>query len=355
MKSLGLIFKELLESEGIDRIGGLHRMKGDDPFQEVAISILDGKGAIIRLDEPVKPAWSLDGELVGSSHFVYSPSGHDDNLIGREEIKRELSKYEHPYFIIDLMYWDEHTDKEKRKLALQLNQSYGLIRDYLWGERLVLTWLNKRAESSMHFPLQRITSFKGPTHKFLAENGMREAILLDPWAEKDIRPEDLISKAFIIGGIVDKTGNKKGATPRIGEELQENGIKVKRRRISLRGDTVGVPDRINLILEILLKMIFEDKKMEEAIFEVQPYRDARWRLRKELPKHKIKLGKMVIVEKELFYEYSRWLNIRWKDFQKVVDDLKFIALEKDEIREVIAKMSSGYWRVMDSSDVLGEF
>jgi len=75
------------------------------------------------------------------------------------------------------MYWDEHTDKEKRKLVLQLNQSYGLIRDYL-GERLVLTWLNKRAESSMHFPLHRITSFKGPTPKFLVEKGMREAILL---------------------------------------------------------------------------------------------------------------------------------------------------------------------------------
>jgi len=51
MKNLGLIFKELLEGEGIDKIGGLHRMRGDDPFQEMAISILDGKGAIIRLDE----------------------------------------------------------------------------------------------------------------------------------------------------------------------------------------------------------------------------------------------------------------------------------------------------------------
>jgi len=86
------------------------------------------------------------------------------------------------------------------------------------------------------------------------------------------------------GGIVDKTGNKKGAIPRMGERLQENGIKVKRRRISLRGDIVGVPDRINLILEILLKMIFEDKKMEEAILEVQPYKDARWRLRKRIAK-----------------------------------------------------------------------
>jgi len=78
-------------------------------------------------------------------------------------------------------------------------------------------------------------------------------------------------------------------------------------------------------------------------------------LEKGLPKHKIKLGEMVIVEKELSYEYSRWLNIRWKDFQKVVDDLKFIALEKDETKKVITKMSLRYWRVMDSSDVLGEF
>jgi len=213
MKSLGMIFKELLRSEGIDKIGSLHRLGGDDPFQEMAISILDGKGVIVRLEDPVKPAWSLDGELVGSSQFAYSQGDHEDILVGIEEIKGELSKYEHPYFIIDLMYWDRHTPKEKRKLALQLNQSYGLIRDYLWGERLVLTWLNKRAESSMHFPLQRITGFRGPTHKFLAENGIIEATLLDLWAEEDIRPEELTSRAFIIGGIVDKTGDKKGATP----------------------------------------------------------------------------------------------------------------------------------------------
>lgn len=335
MKSLSLIFKELLKSESIDKIGSLNRLGLDDPFQEMAISILDGKGAIIRLDKPVKPAWTLDGKLVGSSQYAYSTKDHGDIIIGKEKIKDELSKYEHPYFIVDLMYWNKHTPKEKRKLALQLNQSYGLIRDYLWGERLVLTYLNKEAESTIHFPLQRITSFKGPTHKFLTERGIKEATLLDPWAEEDIKPEDFTSKVFIIGGIVDKTGDKKGTTPRIGEKLQENGIKVKRRRISLRGDTVGVPDRINLILEIILKMIFEDKKMEEAVLEVQPYRDARWRLRKELPKHRIKLDKIALIEKEVFHEYSRWLNIRWRDFQKVVDDLNLKVVEKEKIRKKI--------------------
>ncbi|WP_181454348.1 tRNA (guanine-N2)-dimethyltransferase [Methanothermobacter tenebrarum] len=337
MKRLSLIFKELLKKEGIGKVGSLCRLGWNDPFQEMAVSILDGRGAIIRLNEPVKLAWNLDGELAGSSYYAYSPSDHDDIIIGKEKIIEEISKYEHPYFIIDLMYWDEHTIKEKRKLALQLNQSYGLIRDYLWGERLVLTWLNKEAESSMHFPLSRITSFKGPTHQFLAENGIKEAILLDPWAKRDIKPEDFTSKAFIIGGIVDKTGDKKGTTPRIGEKLQENKIKVKRRKISLMGDTVGVPDRINLILEILLKMMFEDKKMEEAILEIQPYRDARWRLRKELPKHKIKLKGMAIIEKEIFHKYSRWLNIRWKDFQKVVDDLNLKAVEKEKIKKIKEK------------------
>jgi len=334
MKRLSLIFKELLKREGVDKVGSLHRCGWDDPFQGMAISILEGKGAIIKVDEPTRMAWTLDGEVTGSANFAYSRGDLDDALIGKKEIMEELSKYDHPYFIIDLMYWDEHTPKEKRKLALQLSQSYGLIRNYLWGGKLVLTWLNKEAEKHMHFPLENITSSNTPTHQFLAEKGINETVLLDPWARKDMKVDDLESKAFIIGGIVDKTGDKKGATPRMGEKLRENGIRVKRRRISLRGDVIGVPDRINLILEILLRMIFEGKEMEEAVLEVQPYKDARWRLRKELPKNKIKLEGLPVVEKELFYEYSKWLNIRWKDFNKVLDELNLKAVERERIKEL---------------------
>jgi len=322
MKRLSLIFREVLKSKGVDKLGSLHRCEWDDPFQEMAISILEGKGAIIRVDKPTRLAWTLNGKVTRSAHFAYSRRDFKDPLIGEKEIMEELSKYEHPYFIIDLMYWDEHTPKEKKKLALQLSQSYGLIRNYLWGGKLVLTWLNKEAKEHMHFPLENITSSNTPTHQFLSKKGINETVLLDPWARKDIKEDDLASKAFIIGGIVDKTGDKKGVTPRIGEKLQENGIRVRRRRISLRGDIIGVPDRINLILEILLLMIFEGKRMEEAVLEVQPYRDARWRLRRELPKNKIKLkGLSPMVEKKLFHEYSKWLNIRWKDFNKVMDEL----------------------------------
>ena len=78
--------------------------------------------------------------------------------------------------------------------------------------------------------------------------------------------------------------------------------------------------------------------MEDAVLEVQSPLHAKWRLRKELPKHKKRFlidgKKFLIVEKELFCEYSKWLNIRWEDFVQVVRELNFVALERKRIQHL---------------------
>jgi len=47
----------------------------------------------------------------------------------------------------------------------------------------------------------------------------------------------------------------------------------------------------------------------------------------------------LIVEKELFDEYSKWLNIRWEDFVQVLRELNFVALERKRIQH-LNKISS---------------
>jgi len=346
MKTLADIFREVLREKGIESIGTLSKRfrKSKNKLQDIAIEIVYGKGAVFRVPEKTAVAWDLNGNRVEGSYYAYAPLCMKDKfemVLSPEELRSKLPEW--PYFIIDLYHWDRHTGKEKGKICLQVNQSYGLLRDYFTGRELAVTWANEEFKSMFHGPIDRITAYEGSTAEFLKERGIDEVVLLDPWAEEVLSEKDFGVRAFIIGGIVDTGGNKKKTTPKIGEELERAGIKVRRRRIVLRGDIVGVPDRINRILGIILKMMVEGKSMDKAVYEYQEPLHARWRLRKELPKRVIRYrvdGKdFRVVERELFDEYSKWLKIRWEDFVKVLRELDLVALDRKRIHR-LNKLSS---------------
>ncbi len=337
MKTLAEVFRETLREKGIESIGTLSKRfrKSKNKLQDIAVEIVHGKGAIFRVPEKTTVAWDLNGKRVEGSYYAYAPLCMADKfeaVLTPEELRSRLPEW--PYFIIDLQFWDKHTQKEKGKLCLQITQSYGLLRDYFTGQELTVTWANKEFKSMFHGPLDRITAYEGSTAGFLKEKGIDEVVLLDPWADEVLSEKDFQVKAFIIGGIVD-TGNDKKLTPKISEEVEKAGIRVRRRKIVLKGDVIGVPDRINRILGIVLKMMVEGKSMDEAVYEFQEPLHARWRLRKELPKRAVRYrvdGKTYrVVEKELFEYYSSWLKIRWEDFVKVLRELDLVALERKRI------------------------
>ena len=341
MRTLAGVFREVLREKGIESIGTLSKRfrKSKNKLQDIAIEIINGKGAIFRVPEKTAVAWDLNGNRVEGSYYAYAPLCMEDKfemVLSPEELRSKLPEW--PYFIIDLSLWDRHTGKEKGKVCLQVSQSYGLLRDYFTGRELAVTWANKEFKSMFHGPIERITTYTGPTADFLKEKDIDEVVLLDPWAEEVLSEKDFDVKAFVIGGIVDTGGNKKKTTPKIGEELERAGIRVRRRKIVLKGDIVGVPDRINRILGIILKMLVEGKSMDEAVYEFQEPLHARWRLRKELPKKATRYlvnGRTYrVVEKELFEEYSGWLKIRWEDFVKVLRELDLVALERKRIHHL---------------------
>jgi len=348
MKKLSEIFSEILIKRGIDKVGSLSKRipnrESKNPIQDIAIAVLENKGVIAEIGNPTALAWDLRGNKTKGAKFAFVPLNSKylskfSIVLKSEDIMRELEKHNYPLFIIDLMHWEKHTLKEKRKVALQVAQSYGVIRDYLWGDLLNVTWVNEEFKKlAGGLPIERVSVYEISTADFLKKEGIDEVILLDPRAEEDLSREDFNVKAFIIGGIVDMGGTKKGTTTQIGKILEESGIKVRRRKITLRGDIFGVPDRINHILEIVLKMLVEDKSMEEAILDVQAPIQARWRLRKELPKHAVRFlidgKKFLVVEKELYKEFSEWLNIRWEDFVQVLRELNFVALERKRLHHL---------------------
>ncbi|WP_048055967.1 tRNA (guanine(9)-/adenine(9)-N1)-methyltransferase [Pyrococcus sp. ST04] len=340
MRKPGDILREILKEKGIERVGTLSRKwpSGEDIFQELALLLLEGDGAIVKLQEPTAESWDLSGKKRGPSIYAYVRPCMVEKfevVISREDLMRRLPDY--PWIIIDLMFWHKHIPKEKGKVSLQLRETYAVARRMFWPRRVAITWVNEEFRKMAKLPLEKVEASPVPTAEFLRSRGIKRVVLLDPNAPEVLSKEDLKEKAFIIGGIVDMKGDKKGTTAKIGESLESQGIEVLRRKIVLRGDVVGVPDRINHIAEILIRMLYGED-MEKAVLAVQAPTHARWRLRKEIPKRKIRYlidGKLyLVVEKELYDELKEWLNIRWEDFVKVLRETGMVALERKRIHHL---------------------
>lgn len=307
-------FLEKLRSLGIERIGSDIReiAMSKDPIKAMALEIANGRAFVVR-NSDLDFSFTLNGEIVKMPpQAIVSRKGE---IIFGKEIFEEGN---FPFIAVDCRFYDLHSEKEKKKLKLQIEQTLGVIRNFMWDSRLVI--------SGKDFG---IGTYCERLEEFLKNKGIREVVLLDPKGDELFH--DSKAMCYVIGGIVDK-GENRDLTWLIGEKLEKAGIKCRRQRIELRGDIIGVPDRINHIAEIVLKVVLDGLEVERAVREVQPRVVAKWRLRKELPKKSVRLrikDKTVrVVSKSAFDEFE-WLNLKRRDFYDVCREQRiFIVSER---------------------------
>ncbi len=320
------VFVELLKSKGIERIGT--RLKkissSSDPIRMMALYVANGKANVCVADNTLQHSYDLAGRFTNDPPQAYVGKCEENILISRED----LVSYPFPYLVVDCRFYNLHTEKEKWKLELQIKQTLGVVREYMWDDRLIVTGKNFG-----------FGQFYESTEQFLERKGIKHVVLLDPNA-KDVF-DGSRAECYIIGGIVDKSGNKRGLTSKIGEKLRSAGVEVDSRKILLRGDVVGVPDRINHIAEILLRVVLDGEDVEAAIRHVQPPLVAKWRLRKELSKRSVRVcigGKLCrVVAKSEFGSFREWLNIRKKDFYEVCREQELFVVSDRVMEEIITK------------------
>ena len=304
-------------STNIDRI-----LDSDDVIQMMAIYIANGKAKVCRGHRGV--AFDLEGRRIDRDADAFV-GRCDDAIFGREELIEEAKKEFFPYIVIDCSFFDRHIEKEKRKIIFQITQTLGVIRRFMWDKKLIVTALN--CGVGIYYPT---------TAEFIRERGIKDVILLDPFGDEIF--EGQRAECYVIGGIVDKVGNKTGWTSKLGEMLKEEGIEFRSMRILLRGDVIGVPDRINTIAEIVLRVVLGSEDVETAIRKVQSPLVARWRLRKEIPKLTIRIdvnGVPFRVVRKSEFEKFDWLNIDKKDFYEVCSELGYLVMEDERIEEII--------------------
>ncbi len=298
-----------------------------NPFQQILLEILI-KDKRISFEKNEGYVYYSEENV---SILKYKGSEISDASLSREGVFPDIELPEFPKFIIDLAFYEKHTEKAKKRLKKQLLYSLLTIRQYLWDRHLVLTSINDKIKEELNkrFGPNKVIYYYKNALEFLKENKVEYAIVLDPYAKEELTEKEIKeAQAFLIGGIVDLGYEWKGAT----EELYK-GVNAEFRKITFYGDIRGVPDRINKIISIILKVRYLDRKIEEAIIEEQTRRDILQRLSVELPKRWIRLharnGKFLLITKEDLEElnnmFKRDISEYLKIFNvKVVENTDFL-------------------------------
>jgi len=310
------IFVERALERGIEKIYA-PRLKKSDPLAFLASQIASGKISLYKPKRSKRLCITIYGEIVEGIPDAYAGRGDEKAILDKNDLIDLSSHF--PYIVIDCSLRDIHSQKELVSLDRQIRKTLSVVRKFMWDERLVVTAFNSGI-SALHYP---------STEEFLEKMSFEKVVLLDPIAEERFQGER--AECFIIGGIVDRSGNKEGATEKIYRRLEKSGIDVERRRIELRGDIIGVPDRINLIAEIVLRAVLDGCDVEKAIYLSQSRKIARWRLRKEIVKESEKVDingrKFRFIRKSFFKDVSGWLKVNEEDFYRCARDMGIIVID----------------------------
>ncbi len=319
MRRLSEVFREMLREKGVERVWPCTK------FWKLSAMVAEGR-AIVCKAKRCKISMDLSGvcgNVKAQACVISSERCDSEVILDRKELLERLERegVKYPYVLVDCRYHSLHTEKELRRLRLQLKCTAGVVREFMWSEKMVVT--GKKFEE-VEVP------FYESAGDFFSDKGIERAVLLDPNADEVFSERN--EKCYVIGGIVDLCGNKRGLTSKLGKELEREGVDIISRKFVLKGDVVGVPDRINSIAEILLRCVIDGQSLEKAILAVQTPIVARWRLRKELAKISFRLDRVLdlsfpvrAVLKEDFGKL-KWLKVEEGDFYKECKKMGFVVV-----------------------------
>jgi len=223
------------------------------------------------------------------------------NAINEIKIEKEIFFNElrkEKKFLIDLSLFNLHSKKGKSSLKIQVSHTLSVIRDFLFDTNLILigdidySFLGK----NMVLKYRKIEDVGIENYK---------AIILDPEGEILFNEKVLEEyELFLIGGIVDVGLEWRGATSYLFKNLD-----LPRARIELDGSIRGVPDRINILVKILLESYYLNIPLRDAIVKNQGKRDVLNRIWYEIKR------------------YSRNKMIKKEDVDKILKNVN-ITMEK---------------------------
>ena len=234
-------------------------------------------------------------------------------LFAWQDLEARLPDPPFPLFVVDLVLRHIHTAEELSRLRVQIAVALTTIREYLWDRHLAVTSADRETAVwlSEAFGAHKAIITRSRPNEILWDIGAERVFVLRPDAPEDLSAEDVMeADAFLIGGIVDRIPRK--GISRVLDNLVPWGVA---RRISLRGSIIGVPERINRIVEILLKARFlYNGNVEKAVLSTMTKKDVIARAYAEISRAARNVGGRRVVDWGLYEQLRTWLPIREKEF-----------------------------------------
>ena len=250
---------ERLKKAGFRKPKLLFHPKRGDIFNRIAYGLVKGNFGIFtekEIGEKILPGHKID-ECCGIELLALMGKEESDSAIvrGRKGVVDFSDiRFEYPTFAVDLSLYERLLPREKKSLLNQIEITYGVVKDFFTPENFVITSVGDDARKDLE-------KFFTPYVPFLLLNKpeKKNVIVLDPHGDKEFTHEEITPDTLIVvGGIVDSGERMAGSTGEIFPDA-------KHRRISYRGSTELVPDRINDIVKIICQYLTEDVSLSEVV------------------------------------------------------------------------------------------
>jgi len=218
-----------------------------------------GQDCIVKYLLNGKKLYKDDGETIYRNFIEvkYNKDAKEEIDIPKEKILRDIENEKK--FLIDNSLYNLLPNKGKISLRIQISQSLKVIREYLFDNSLVLI-----GDIDYSFLGKNLVNIYKKQEDF--DFYKYKAIILDPYGDEILNDKDLEKyDLFILGGIVDIDLNWQYAT----QYLFRN-IDLPYKRIELYGSIKNVPDRINILIKILLDSIYLNIPLEKSIIINSP-------------------------------------------------------------------------------------
>ncbi len=359
MRKLSEILADILREAGLTAIRldktTLSKLRDSkvDYLQWLAVLLLTGKVLLCREEGLSATIYEKHGIrlMYGQGQEQYSTLAlwytHSDRCRENftEGIVKKLREKAHDLskkvlFIIDLSFWHEHTEIEKNELIEQIVLTIKTIRSYLYDYSLAITSADsefmkyfENATKGMKYDILITSeSLRDFIKKLFKFNKYVRIAVLDPEGDNVLTDADVRSyNVYILGGIIDKERVDKFGTFRLYNLHRLWELNIPRFRIALDGSIIGVPDRINKIVNIILMVLFDNYTLKDAIVSQQSKRDRIYRWHYEIQKYSKKVlseGKVRnIVTRAFIEELRRKYPLDDKSIEKVLKSLNVVIVE----------------------------
>ncbi|MFP3080480.1 MAG: tRNA (guanine-N1)-methyltransferase [Acidilobus sp.] len=316
-----------MDAYGYDALGSKEWLEGDRlyrlGFQYAAVETLVREYFIG--EEPFKGKKAYETEWKGKPKSIVYGRGDvsADAVIVRRPSPTEktipwralldyLPQPPLPLFVIDLSMKFLHTPEELSKLRLQLSVTLSVMREYLWDAHMSVTGTDEETAKWINevMGVNKVAIVNARPSEVLWGYDADKVIILRPDASTPLKADDVMTAdAFLLGGIVDKI--PRPGLSRMLDSLVPWGVP---RRIELRGSVIGVPERINRIVEILLKSRYlYDGDVEKAIITTMSKKDRVARAYREIMKYASE-RKVDRVGGDFYEQLRSWLSLTYDEF-----------------------------------------